>query len=157
MELDRAIKREDYKRNRESSEWQVKQLAYRDRTKPQKKDYDKKYAIDNSSKKVENAQEWAKSNPERRRAISHNYDARRRVQVKDGVSSQDLAAWVIDQSKVCYWCGVDCEKYHIDHYKPLSKGGTHDIDNMVISCPTCNLKKNAKDPYDFAQEVGRLF
>jgi hypothetical protein len=26
----------------------------------------------------------------------------------------------------------------------------------VISCPDCNLKKHAKDPYEFANSIGRL-
>ena len=51
---------------------------------------------------------------------------------------------------------IDKKDYHIDHIMPLSKGGRHTISNLVVSCPTCNLQKNAKDPYQFAQERGRL-
>ena len=33
--------------------------------------------------------------------------------------------------------------YHIDHVIPLVKGGTHDITNLILCCPECNLKKQA--------------
>ena len=39
---------------------------------------------------------------------------------------------------------------------PLSKGGEHTLTNLVVSCPTCNLQKNAKDPIEFANKLGRL-
>ncbi|NLB85017.1 MAG: HNH endonuclease, partial [Acholeplasmataceae bacterium] len=47
-------------------------------------------------------------------------------------------------------------KYNIDHYIPISKGGEHTIDNLVISCEKCNKQKHAKDPYEFALTKGRL-
>ena len=60
----------------------------------------------------------------------------------------------------CFYCGIKLTKiyffdergnvvsthhnWHVDHVKPLSKGGTYDIENLVPSCPTCNMKKGAK-------------
>lgn len=62
------------------------------------------------------------------------------------------------ENKNCYWCGVDTiDNYHIDHYVPISKGGTHSQDNLVLSCPSCNLKKGSKDPLLFALSIGKLF
>lgn len=34
--------------------------------------------------------------------------------------------------------------YHVDHLVPLAKGGTNAPNNIVISCPECNLSKGAK-------------
>lgn len=31
--------------------------------------------------------------------------------------------------------------WHIDHMIPLSRGGSHDIDNLAPSCGSCNMKK----------------
>lgn len=104
------------------------------------------------------AREWAKANPDKRRAISAAYTARRRAIEKGGDSTATIFRWEQAAPKVCHWCSVKCpEKYHVDHYEPLSKGGRHEVDNLVIACPKCNLKKSAKDPYVFAAQVGRLF
>ena len=118
----------------------------------------KKYNLANKERIRKSAKAWASKNKDRVRAIKHNYKARRRAIESDGVSSAELAKWVSGQVKQCYWCDKLCDDaYHIDHYKPLAGGGKHEIDNLVIACPTCNIRKNAKDPYEFAQEVGRLF
>lgn len=57
----------------------------------------------------------------------------------------------------CYWCSTSITKtYHIDHYEPLSKGGEHLIQNIVLACPHCNMSKHDKDPLEFANKLGRL-
>ena len=35
-------------------------------------------------------------------------------------------------------------KYHVDHIKPLSKGGPHKFDNLRIVTASMNLKKGSK-------------
>lgn len=118
----------------------------------------KEYVQRNWHRVLENCRAWAKRNPEKRRAIADNYKHRRRAWEEGGASALELFRWKMAQKKVCYWCGKKCgNKYHIDHYAPLSKGGRHAIDNLVIACPSCNHRKSAKDPYEFAAQVGRLF
>lgn len=46
--------------------------------------------------------------------------------------------------------------YHVDHIMPLALGGMHEPLNIQILCPTCNVRKNAKHPIRYAQELGRL-
>lgn len=105
----------------------------------------------------ENAKRWAAKNKGKVSAIKKNYKAKRRAKESSGVSGAELNKWISEQKKVCYWCEKACsENYHIDHYQPLSKGGKHELYNLVVACETCNVRKNAKDPYQFAQEVGRL-
>lgn len=104
----------------------------------------------------ESTRAWIKRNPEKHRAHSTSRNHRRRA--AGGMSSADLALWTKKQKKVCYWCGRACaKKFHIDHYKAISRGGKHEAGNLVISCAPCNLSKGAKDPYVFAQSVGMLF
>ena len=61
------------------------------------------------------------------------------------------------QNNRCYWCSTSIAKtYQIDHYEPLSKGGEHLIDNIVLACPHCNMSKGKKNPLNFANKLGRL-
>ena len=83
---------------------------------------------------------------------------KRRTIIKDGdVTTQQLKE-LYSTVKNCYWCNTKLNKNntHLDHFMPLSKGGLHTIDNLVLSCSCCNLQKHAKDPYQFALEKGRL-
>lgn len=34
--------------------------------------------------------------------------------------------------------------YHIDHIKPISKGGTNEKTNLQLTCEPCNLAKGGK-------------
>lgn len=52
----------------------------------------------------------------------------------------------------CQWCkrkvkrtamAIDGQA-HLDHVIPLSRGGDHTMDNVVLSCRKCNCKKSAK-------------
>lgn len=98
--------------------------------------------------------EWVSKNPEARRMIANNYKHRRRAQERGGVSTARLRAWVDAQTKRCVWCSADCQvAFHVDHVVPLSKGGEHDLTNLAISCPTCNLRKQAKMPLEWALEI----
>lgn len=120
--------------------------------------YDKSRRHQLRDRDRERSAAWRKANPERRRAVASSYKARRRSKEAGGVSSAELTEWIKTQPKVCYWCGVKCASaYHVDHYVPLSRDGRHVLSNLVIACPTCNVRKQATDPYEFAQTVGRLF
>lgn len=157
IESIKARKKAYYERVKDTPEFKEKIRARQDAAKDAKREYDRQYRARNPQKVLDRANAWRKRNPDKRAAIIHNYSARRRAQTKGGITTAELAAWKKASKKVCYWCGARCAKgFHVDHYTPLSKGGTHEIDNLVIACAPCNLKKNAKDPLDFAKEVGRL-
>lgn len=93
---------------------------------------------------------WGKKNKGRVGAIKKNYKAKRRAQEASGLTTASLSAWELAQAKVCHWCACDCDgDHHVDHFIPLSKGGRHEIDNLVIACRLCNLRKNARMPDEF--------
>ena len=73
------------------------------------------------------------------------------------IDNDDLLELVKSAKGYCYWCGKRHQKdYHIDHYIPLSKGGSNTIENLVVACKSCNLKKHAKEPIAFANSIGKL-
>jgi len=52
----------------------------------------------------------------------------------------------------CGYCGKKLElnsKWHIEHMQPKSRRGSSNLDNLIPSCPTCNLNKNNKNPQEF--------
>ena len=46
------------------------------------------------------------------------------------------------------WICRDAPYEHLDHVKPLSKGGWHMLSNLRPACARCNLKKNSTWPID---------
>lgn len=57
----------------------------------------------------------------------------------------------------CAICAKGVKKdYHVDHIVPLKRGGKHEPSNLQILCPTCNVRKSAKDPVSYMQERGYL-
>lgn len=153
----KAEKRAVYLAQRDTPEYRAYVKAYQAATRDRKRAYDRERHKGQASEVAKRAAEWNRANRERRAAITRNYSCRRRVKVGVGVSTQALREWTAAQKKVCHWCGCKCpNSFHIDHYVPLSKGGAHELQNLVIACGPCNLRKNAKDPLDFAREVGRL-
>lgn len=85
--------------------------------------------------------------------------ARRRIhkmRQRHGIEAQsaDIQALLTSQRFRCWWCGaLVSDDYHVDHRVPLSRGGTSDLGNLCASCPSCNLKKHDKMPWEFC---GRL-
>lgn len=45
------------------------------------------------------------------------------------------------RSQPCAVCGVPYS-IHVDHIKPLARGGSNGIDNLQPLCSTCNMRKN---------------
>jgi len=92
---------------------------------------------------------WYERNPAARRA----YEAvRRAAKMSAGGTHtrEDIAAQHRRQRGRCYWCGESVGgTYHVDHVIPLSRGGSNGPENIVISCPTCNMMKGAKMPSEF--------
>ena len=54
----------------------------------------------------------------------------------------------------CHYCGTKLglgksarRRTNIDHIVPQSQGGSDDLDNLLLSCRTCNTRKGDK-PYE---------
>ncbi len=111
----------------------------------------------NAEKRRASKREYRRKNPEKVRLAVTNCRHKRRLQkLKASDSTIPLASYPLtkqlqellqSQRYKCNNCGCDIsEHHHLDHHIPLSKGGSHSIDNVVFLCPTCNLKKSASIP-----------
>jgi HNH endonuclease len=137
-------------------------MRYHARYKEYQREQTKKYRATNREWLLENKRQYYKT--PHGRLIDRIHRHKRRAQ-KLGAGGSYTHAQIQDQLKrqkyKCYWNHEKFEKkdgryiYHIDHIVPLAKGGTNDIDNVVLACPTCNLRKSDKLLHEFP-DFGRL-
>lgn len=84
------------------------------------------------------------------KAISH-----RRRKLIDQSEAHFTPNDIVEKYKVqdgrCAYCGCDLmvSKYHIDHIKPIVKGGSNGPENVQLTCPKCNLSKGKKGHEEF--------
>ncbi len=91
------------------------------------------------------------------RAVRTHHAAARRA-LKKGATLSDLGLiaswfkkWKNASSVICYWCKfrIRPKLCHADHIIPLSRGGSHTIGNVCISCGSCNRRKQDKLPSEW--------
>ena len=85
-----------------------------------------------------------KANP--RKFLDGNHRWRARVRESSAVkfSEESLLQRMAYFGNKCYMCGGPFE--HVDHVKPLSKGGPHMLSNLRPACGSCNCSKGSKWP-----------
>jgi 5-methylcytosine-specific restriction endonuclease McrA len=90
------------------------------------------------------------------RANRNANTAARRARLLNGEGRhtvRDVQAQYELQEGRCFYCSTELnDGFHVDHYIPLSRGGSNGPENIVIACPPCNLKKGSKHPFDFMQD-----
>lgn len=92
---------------------------------------------------------------ERRRISRHARKARQRGSA--GRMSRGLRQRLFDLQKgQCVYCRQPLIKSHLDHIIPLALGGSGHDENYQLLCPPCNIRKGAKHPVQFANELGML-
>lgn len=112
------------------------------------------YRAKNRAHHNELQRRWVRRNPEMARAVDVSMRAKRRATISDGVSSDVFRQWEAASPKECFYCREDCsDGWHVDHFVPLSRGGTHVLTNLRISCPTCNIAKSARDPMEWIDMI----
>lgn len=103
-------------------------------------------------------QRYRQTHIEQCKANGHNRRARNKA-APGKHTAHDIKQQYLNQKGRCYYCAVKLGKgkrdYHVDHIVPLSRGGSNDPSNLVITCPSCNLNKKDKLPHEWP-EGGRL-
>jgi len=147
--------KENYERNRKN--WVLwceknkdKQIAWRQH-----------YHQKNKHQRNEKSRRWYQEHKnrrqqyERRRRVAR--DRRNRNRIAPGKHTpEDIRQQYKKQEGKCYWCDTAVgDTYHIDHVIPLARGGSNNPDNLVISCPACNLSKGSKLPSEWSGSNGK--
>lgn len=96
--------------------------------------------------------EWRRNNPDACRAMAARRRARKRN--ADGTySKEDVLALFNDQRGICRYCKSALDTYHVDHFIPLSRGGTNWPENLVLACGSCNSQKHTKLPWEWRPDL----
>ena len=103
---------------------------------------------------------WQKANPEKQAAHWRNRRARK-LASEGSHTASDTSAIFDSQRGLCASCQIKLvksgkNKYHVDHVMPLKLGGSNWPTNLQCLCPSCNLRKSAKHPDDWAKLNGKL-
>ncbi|MDR3464153.1 MAG: HNH endonuclease signature motif containing protein [Beijerinckiaceae bacterium] len=126
----------------------------------------KRYKAENAERLApiarERTKQWEKDNPEKA-AENHRVVQRRRRARVAGIEGDhtraETDALLRTQRFICAepTCGADIHKHrHLDHVHPIARGGSNGIENLQWLCPSCNRRKGARDPAEWAQINGRL-
>jgi 5-methylcytosine-specific restriction endonuclease McrA len=120
----------------------------------------KQYHLENLEKRKAQNKEWRrlhgkesrrrllKQNPSRDIFYSHNRRALKRAAT---INLANIKRWMDSvknsPTSICYYCQlkIPSSLIHFDHIVALSRGGAHSVENLCISCASCNLSKNNKD------------
>ncbi len=116
------------------------------------------YAAANAEAARVRAAAWRLANPER---AAHNDRIKRARKRGAGGSHtlKEITGLLRKQNYRCVYCRASIRKKknrHVDHIMPLKLGGSNDITNIQLLCPTCNMSKKASHPVDYARRIGLL-
>jgi 5-methylcytosine-specific restriction endonuclease McrA len=164
-----ARRRQNYLKNRDKELKQVKewQQENRERFLATNHEYKQKNADllrqkgrerywKNPKAAVSASRDWAKSHPERRALLERKRKVRK---LNNGGEHtvEDIKKIYTMQTGKCAYCKIRLGKtYCVDHIMPLKLGGGNARANLQILCNSCNCKKSALHPLDYANRIGLL-
>jgi 5-methylcytosine-specific restriction endonuclease McrA len=138
------------------AELAVWQRAYRKANPELSRERDRQYYEKHRQRNLEVKSKWGKT-PEgkiKQKAKNQTRRARKNL-VPHSLSVADLKDLRGKSKGACFYCRQK-SRLSLDHIIPISKGGPHSRDNVVMACRSCNSSKGAKEPLRFAKERGLL-
>lgn len=145
----RASQRNSVKKNKEyylglSKEWYAK-------NKEHSNELNKKYYYENHDRMrilhKEYGYKWWREN----KAKSASYRHKRRTREAELNRSFNKQIWESTKKyfdNKCAYCGEE-RVLTVEHFVPVSKGGSYDINNIIPICKSCNSKKCNRDFFDW--------
>jgi len=137
--------KDNVERNRVSSlRWQKLHPEYRC-------EQSRKYREAHPERCREAQARWRKQNPDKARATTQRRLAKKRALSEMWTAEMDMFVRQFFDNR-CGLCNAVQQEngptFHIDHWRPLSRGYALTIKNAALLCPACNCRKQAKIPED---------
>jgi 5-methylcytosine-specific restriction endonuclease McrA len=82
-----------------------------------------------------------------RASLTHARRAHKRNTAVEQILPDQLEEILKEYNNSCWICESPVFSIHWDHFHPLSKGGTHTLDNLRPACKNCNSKKSNYWPF----------
>ncbi len=122
-----------------------------------KKECNKKYRLRNPLKRKQMRKEqdkrYRERYPEKIKENSARYRARKEKSSKK-LGYIDIRLIENYYTRVCGICSLKIiNKYEVDHVIPISRNGTHRIDNMQLTHPLCNRTKHNRLQKDMQLDI----
>lgn len=106
----------------------------------------------NKERLAEKQREYHRKHPEKLSVAKGRRRARMAQAPGSGVSASAWRARMNEFGGKCAYCLGDATT--MDHVVPLAGGGSHDIENVVPACKTCNSRKGSKSLLQFVMAGG---
>jgi 5-methylcytosine-specific restriction endonuclease McrA len=117
--------------------------------------YQKEWHRKNPAKDREYKLRWLEKNP----GADLAWRANRRARYKNAIGThtkEEIQDIIRMQRGKCAICRIKMITPCMDHIVPLAAGGTNFRGNLQAVCRSCNSRKHAKDPIEFARSLGNL-
>lgn len=124
---------------------------------PKSIEYSRKWRQEHPEQENENHRNWRHEHPEEYSAYRHSikdkvriYVERHRVALANAEGDFDYEDYMLLydlQEGRCAYCNrheSETGTLEIEHTTPISRGGMHDISNIVLACRGCNSSKESK-------------
>jgi len=122
------------------------------------KEYLRLWRKNNPEKDREYSRRWRANNPIKAKEVTKRYqinnlhNSRQRCARRYAIKLSNTVGDVCYESilsrdgYICHICNktVDPNDIHFDHVVPLSRGGSHSMENIKVSHSTCNISKGVK-------------
>ena len=149
LKRDRAWREANPEKTRET------QRAWREANPEKVREKNRAYYEANRDAVLKKDRAWRAANPEKVRATSTRHRARKR--------DATIVPFTVEQERQrmsmfrgCWMCPGGGEREHVDHVKPLSKGGAHCLANLRPACANHNQVKSDTWPFPTRSARGAL-
>lgn len=69
--------------------------------------------------------------------------------IRNHLSEEQLSEIHAKTEGKCFYCGQVGRMMTIDHFIPTARGGSEDVNNLVLACGSCNSAKSGTTPEYF--------